>query len=188
MKSFQKACGTLGLLCGLAAGPEAHAETVSWDVVAAGGTIRSSSAGYTVSASVGQAAVGVLSGATYRLYTGFWNPLLTGAVGAEDQPFLQIPRKFGLTGNHPNPFGSHTTIRYAVPRHSHVTIEVYNLAGHRVRTLSEGAREPGYHHARWDGLDDRGCRAGSGIYLSRMSARCGGGKVFQQSRAMLIVR
>jgi hypothetical protein len=178
----------LGVLWCATAWHRADADAVLWEVVAAGGTIRSASTGYTVSATIGQAAVGMLGGVTYRLYTGFWNPLLTGAVGAEDRPFLGIPHAFELAGNHPNPFGSQTTIRFAVPRHGHVTIEVYDLAGRRVRLLAEGAQEPGYHHVRWDGLDDAGRRAGSGVYLSRMIARNAGGTLYQQSRPMLVVR
>lgn len=177
----------MGMAFGAGAGSGAAADRVSWHVVASGGVVGSAAGTHRVSASAGQTAVDVLWGATYQVFSGFWNSLLIGPVGAEDGPHVGLPQSFGLTGNRPNPFGSETSIRYAVPRHSHVTIEVYNLAGHRVRTLSDGARETGYHYARWDCLDDRGCRAGSGVYLARMRAQFGG-RAFQQSRPMLIVR
>ncbi len=175
------------LLCAPAC-RDAGGDSVSWDVIAAGGTIGSTSTGYAVSASVGQVAVGILGGVAYRLWAGFWNPLLIGTVGVGDEPILGIPHSFELVGNHPNPFTSHTTIRYAVPRHGYVTIGMYDLAGRRVRTLADAAQEPGYHHVTWDGSDDGGRQAASGVYLCRMVAHKDSGRLFHQSRAMLVVR
>ena len=76
MKSFP-AVGMAGfLLMGSAVWFQASADRVSWDVIAAGGVIGSSSSNYRVSASVGQTGVDLLTGTSYRTYSGFWNPLV----------------------------------------------------------------------------------------------------------------
>ena len=51
-----------------------------------------------------------------------------------------------------------------------VAIEVYDLRGARVRTLTRGRLEAGRHSATWDGRDEAGHRAPAGVYLVRMSA------------------
>ena len=51
-----------------------------------------------------------------------------------------------------------------------VEIEVYTLAGRRVRHLS--ARQPiGFHAVEWEGLDQAGRRVAPGLYLCRVKAR-----------------
>ncbi len=80
-----------------------------------------------------------------------------------------IPRAFGLSQNHPNPFNPSTTIGFDVPessgRQRSVSLTVYDLRGRRVRTLVEGSLDPGHHVVRWDGRSDRGEAVSSGIYL-----------------------
>jgi hypothetical protein len=181
-------CVGLGVLLGAGAASNVPADRIPWHVVAAGGTVGSTAGAHRVSASVGQTVVAALSGTTYRVFSGFWNPLLIGPVGAEDEPYLGIPRTFGLSQNHPNPFESGTTIRYALPRGSHVVLEVYDVGGRRVRLLAEGDKGPGYHVTRWDGRDACGSRVGSGVYLCHMRARATGGITFERSTAMLLAR
>jgi hypothetical protein len=168
--------------------PQAGAQQVSWDVVAAGGVVGSTSSSYRVSATVGQVGVDLLAGATHRVYSGFWNPWLIGLVEAEEEGGWHLPTTFSLNQNSPNPFSSETTVQYGLPKQSHVTLEVFNLRGERVRLLTNGVQEPGHHAVRWDGTDAAGQRVGSGVYLCRMIARSAGGRAFMQSREMLLVR
>ena len=44
------------------------------------------------------------------------------------------------------------------------------MRGARLRTLAEGPHTPGTHRVAWDGLDERGRRAGPGIYLVRLES------------------
>jgi hypothetical protein len=187
-----KTIATLGLMLHLLVCPgvlsSAGANKVSWDVIAAGGVVGSSSTNYRVSASVGQTGVDLLTGVTYHVYSGFWNPWLIGLVGADDPGGLALPATYQLSQNHPNPFDGETTIPYAVPRPSLVTVEVYNLRGQRVRLLTDGVQQPGYHFIRWDGRNAYGGEVGSGIYLCRMTARASAGTEYVHSTEMLLVR
>ena len=73
-------------------------------------------------------------------------------------------------GNHPNPFGRATTIAFSLSRPSHVTLAVYDIAGHKVRTLEEGHRTAGDHEMRWDGRNEAGRAVANGTYFLRMEA------------------
>lgn len=82
---------------------------------------------------------------------------------------LQPFKVLHLAQNHPNPFNPSTTINYALARDGHVRLEVFDLAGRRVRSLVDEMRTAGTHTANWDGLDDGGNQASSGTYFCRMS-------------------
>jgi flagellar hook assembly protein FlgD len=51
-----------------------------------------------------------------------------------------------------------------------VSLSVLDVHGRRVRTLVDGERAPGAHSAIWNGTDQRGERAASGVYLIRLVA------------------
>ncbi len=78
------------------------------------------------------------------------------------------PMQFGLTGNYPNPFNPATTIAYSIDRTRHISIEVYDPLGHKIRTLWAGSQGAGDHNIQWDGTDDKGRMVSSGVYLYRL--------------------
>jgi hypothetical protein len=140
-----------------------------------------------MSASVGQIAVDLLVGSTHQVYSGFWNAGLFEALSGERYYGLGLPTTYQLCQNFPNPFGSKTTVPYALPRPSRVSVEIYDLRGQRVRQIVHEAKEPGYYAADWDGKNDAGRRAGSGTYVCRMVARPSDGGEFVKSRKMVLV-
>jgi hypothetical protein len=68
----------------------------------------------------------------------------------------------------PNPFNPVTTIGYSLNDDGFAEISVFDLAGHRVRTIVSGFVPAGDHEAVWDGRDDRGDRVASGVYFYRL--------------------
>lgn len=88
-----------------------------------------------------------------------------GGAGAEDAADVRVNR---LWQNDPNPFNPRTTIKYSLARSGAVKILVYDVSGRLVRTLIDAKEEAGAHAAVWDGTNDRGDKAGSGVYWVQM--------------------
>lgn len=78
------------------------------------------------------------------------------------------PTAFALHQNYPNPFNPSTTIRYTLISDGYVALRIYNTMGQEVRTLVNSRERAGLNEVTWDGLDDRGFRVGSGIYMYRL--------------------
>ena len=93
------------------------------------------------------------------------------------------PGSHALLGNYPNPFNASTRLRFALAAPADVRIAVYNAAGQRLRQLVEGPAPAGVHEVAWDGRDDGGASAASGVYVAVMEAGA-----FRQSRSMALLR
>ena len=93
-------------------------------------------------------------------------PLLETLVAIEHEP--NVPDKWYLGQNYPNPFNFSCIFEYHVPKKSHVTVEIFNLLGQKVRTLIRNKPCSGLVRLRWDGVDDRGGDLPSGIYFCRV--------------------
>ena len=86
------------------------------------------------------------------------------AVAVDDAPKTSIQQQhLSVT---PNPANPRTVIGYELPRASRVTLRVVDVRGRLVRTLVDGWRPAGAHRAFWDGRDDSGRAAASGVYLA----------------------
>ena len=71
----------------------------------------------------------------------------------------------------PNPFNAEITLHLQLPDEGPVHLTLYNMTGQRIRTLADGRRwEAGYHSLPWDGTDQQGRPATSGVYLFRLQA------------------
>ena len=73
----------------------------------------------------------------------------------------------------PNPFTACTKISYRITRAGHVRLEIYNVAGQRVRQLAGQHREPGVYSVSWNGCDDAGRGTAAGAYICRLSSAGG---------------
>jgi len=103
------------------------------------------------------------------------------AVAVDDQP--DRPRTYALGQNQPNPFNPVTSISFSLPRAGRATLQVYDLAGRRVRTLVDGEMAAGTFTAEWNGRDAQGAAVSSGIYLYRLVAGD-----FVQTKRMVLVK
>ncbi len=76
-----------------------------------------------------------------------------------------IPTEYALMQNYPNPFNPATTIKFALPKESHVKLSVYNILGQEVATLVNGIMNAGYHRVTFDasGLN-------TGMYIYKIQA------------------
>ena len=98
-----------------------------------------------------------------------------------------VPDDPGLDDNYPNPFNPNTTIRFAIPERGMampVTLTVYNATGQRMTTLVAEAMDAGQYTATWDGTDDSGQFAASGVYHYRLTV----GDEFTETRQMTLLK
>jgi len=102
------------------------------------------------------------------VYAAFTTDIITDVEDDEHGDIL--PYRFELSQNYPNPFNPVTTIEYSVPKRSHVTIEVYNVLGQKVRTLVDREESAGSYTITWDGRTNSGQSAATGVYLYRFEA------------------
>jgi hypothetical protein len=72
---------------------------------------------------------------------------------------------FALEPGRPNPFGTSTTLTYALPEAGTARLEVYDLLGRRVAVLADGVHEAGWHTATLEAAD-----LASGTYVCRLQA------------------
>ena len=99
-----------------------------------------------------------------------------------DDPISALPTEFGLSQNYPNPFNPTTEIEFALPTRAHVSLDIYNVMGQRVRALVNSNMEAGYKSILWNGADDGGNSVASGTYFYVLKA---GDKVFTKKMTML---
>ncbi|MFH0777524.1 MAG: LamG-like jellyroll fold domain-containing protein [Candidatus Eisenbacteria bacterium] len=106
--------------------------------------------------------------------------LIRGPMDVEPVP--GVPG-FALSQNYPNPFNPVTHVEFNLDQPADVSLRVYDLTGKTVRTLVARHLTPGRHVAVWEGQDESGKPAASGIYVYRLEAA---GKV--ATRKMVLLR
>lgn len=78
------------------------------------------------------------------------------------------PRAAMLAQNAPNPFNPATSIAFVLGAAGRAKLDIIDVAGRRVATLVDGHLPAGPHSVDWRGIDDRGRRVASGVYLYRL--------------------
>jgi hypothetical protein len=107
----------------------------------------------------------------------------TGWTGIEDFAGM-TPTEFELSQNYPNPFNPSTTIRYAVPNESKVSISIFNLLGQEVATLVNDVQPAGYHEVNFNASE-----LSSGVYLYRINAISSvGSKEFTSTKKFILLK
>lgn len=76
-----------------------------------------------------------------------------------------IPNQFVLQQNYPNPFNPTTTLKYSIPKQSHVNLKVYNLLGKEVASLVNNLQSAGVYKYSFDASN-----LSSGIYFVSLQA------------------
>jgi len=100
-----------------------------------------------------------------------------------DSDEVIMPLQTRLVGNYPNPFNPSTSILFNIAKTGLVEIDVYNIKGAMVKKLVNGLYGAGEHRVVWDGCDETGRVAGSGVYFYRLKTS---GVV--ETRKMLLVK
>jgi photosystem II stability/assembly factor-like uncharacterized protein len=95
-----------------------------------------------------------------------------------DVQSVSIPHAIKLEQNYPNPFNPVTSIKFDIPRSTHVTITIYDILGRVVVNLIDSQMKPGFYKADWNAND-----FSSGVYFYRLIT-----DDFTETKKMLLVK
>ena len=84
------------------------------------------------------------------------------------KPVENIIPSAKLHGNYPNPFNPETNISFSIPSEQKVTLTIYNLKGQKVKELVSGTLPAGEQSVVWEGKDENGKQAASGLYFYKL--------------------
>ncbi|KAA3618346.1 MAG: T9SS C-terminal target domain-containing protein [Calditrichaeota bacterium] len=108
---------------------------------------------------------------------------------SQDETFRPkiVPVTFKLAQNFPNPFNPSTKIRFGIPKSAedkNVKLTIFNVLGQKVAELLNKSFKAGYHEVEWNGLNNYGEQAASGVYFYRLTK----GKNSTLIRKMVLLR
>ncbi len=103
---------------------------------------------------------------------------VTGALVGVINNGTGIPADFTLGQNYPNPFNPSTTIDFAIPQNSKVSIRIYNANGQEVDVLANGEFNAGSYSVKWNAGN-----FSSGVYFYRIEAGS-----FTETKKLLLVK
>lgn len=94
-----------------------------------------------------------------------------------------LPKGFELHQNYPNPFNPSTTISFDIAKTVSVKVTILNIMGQEVATIFDDVAFPGEYHIIWNGKDNEGNIAASGVYFCRLrtDSAC-------QTRKMMLIK
>jgi hypothetical protein len=105
---------------------------------------------------------------TVPAYAGSRDYRVEAIGGTAQQPAANLGDGFVRT--YPNPFRATTGLSFSLARGGDVSVDIFDLQGRRVRFLERRGLAAGEHVLVWDGKDEGGNLAGSGVYLTRWRA------------------
>jgi len=107
------------------------------------------------------------------LYMAQFNERMENIVSVENNLIEQLPEDYTLFQNYPNPFNPSTTIKFSLPKTSHVKVEIFDVTGRSVKTLFDGLREAGIINLQWNGDNNYYNSVGTGVYIYTIRSRFG---------------
>ena len=124
---------------------------------------------------------------TYTVLSNSWvnvafSPMIIVGVDPSHD-IRQVPKEFKLLQNYPNPFNPVTRISYDIIEATNVTIRIYDLLGHSVKTLVNERKDVGFYTTLWNGLDQNGSKVASGVYFYRLET-----ERFTATKKMLLLK
>jgi len=101
-------------------------------------------------------------------------------VGEGEDP---LPLVTALSSNYPNPFNPETTIKFSLSEEQEIIINVYNIAGQKVKQLISQQLSEGQHSIIWNGTDSNSKSVSSGVYFYKLKTGN-----FEQTKKMILMK
>lgn len=87
------------------------------------------------------------------------------AIGSPEAGRIESGPYFSVS---PNPARDGVELTFSLVRGAHISIDIFDLSGRRVRSLSDRKREAGKHSVSWNCRDACGRKVTGGVYLCRL--------------------
>jgi hypothetical protein len=71
---------------------------------------------------------------------------------------------------YPNPFTDEISIEIQNPKQSEISVDIYNLAGERIKNLATNRKDEKLD-LKWNGINDSGQRVATGVYICKVNNR-----------------
>lgn len=84
------------------------------------------------------------------LGSGVWMRPLSEMITSVEGHSNELPEKFSLSKNFPNPFNPTTTNRFSLPQRERVTLKIFDVRGREIVTLVDGELNPAEHSVVFD--------------------------------------
>lgn len=101
-----------------------------------------------------------------------------GNIVSINQISTQVPEKFNLYNNYPNPFNPTTRIKFEIPKNVKVSLKVFDILGREVASLVNSELNAGVYEYTFEGA-----RLSSGIYFYTLKT-----DDFIETKKMLLVK
>jgi hypothetical protein len=82
-----------------------------------------------------------------------------------DNELPDLPEKFALYPNYPNPFNATTTFKYELEKQSDIHFQIYDILGRQVYSQYQYNQPAGRYSFAWQGIDSAGRELQSGVYF-----------------------
>jgi hypothetical protein len=109
---------------------------------------------------------------------GVWRRPLSDMITSVERLSTDLPTHFSLEQNYPNPFNPATTITFALPVKSFVSLKLFDALGREVETLLEEELSAGTYSKQWDASGSP-----SGVYFYRLQAGS-----FVETKKLILLR
>ena len=125
---------------------------------------------------------GIFNGVQQNKLEALYVPELPAVVAVREYA-EGIPSVFSLKQNYPNPFNPATIIRFDIKQKGIATLKLYNLLGQELATLLDEQKEIGSYDVRMNAST-----YSSGVYFYRLSVTTQSGKIFSETKKMILMK
>ncbi|MCA9732227.1 VCBS repeat-containing protein [candidate division KSB1 bacterium] len=106
----------------------------------------------------------------------------------QERPALHVPEEFSVSANYPNPFNPQTRFDVQLPQDADITAHIFNTSGQNIAVIFSGPLQAGSTTLTWNGRQQNGLPAASGVYILRVNAAFSTGKNILTTRRMVLMK
>ena len=152
----------------LVAWPQTNA--IAWSSFGGGFSVSASATTQLISLT-GIPLISSATGPSTVIKSGFLAGLLVPSSVNAINSLTGVPLEFALHQNYPNPFNPETTLGFALPKATRISLVIYDIGGREISKLIDESMGAGHYQIQWDGKSSYGETVPSGVYIAVLSTR-----------------